>query len=178
MMGQRLKITYQITSKEIASLIRTEKDGRVRQRLMAMKFISQDQSIPQAARRLDISEHPLRKWLHRFNEQGPAGLRDAFRSGQPPKLKNKDIEQFKKRIREGVTQTDNVCSLRAKDIQQILRTEFNKRYSLGGTYFLLHRLGFSCLCPRPRHPQADIEAQETFKKSTSRSRQTAKKAIS
>ena len=97
-MGQRLKITYQITSKEIANLIRTEKDGRVRQRLMAMKFISQSQSIPQAAKRLDISERPLRKWIHRFNEQGPAGLKDAYRSGQPPKLYNKNIEQFKQRI--------------------------------------------------------------------------------
>ena len=89
MMGQRLKITYQITSKEIASLIRIEKDGRVRQRLMAMKLISQGRSIPQAAGRLDISERPLRKWLHRFNRQGPTGLQDAFRPGQPPKLGNK-----------------------------------------------------------------------------------------
>jgi transposase len=178
MMGQRLKITCQITSKEIANLIRIEKDGRIRQRLMAMKFISQGQSIPQAAKRLDISERPLRKWLHRFNKQGPVGLQDVFRLGQPPKLDNKDIEQFKQRIREGVTEADNVCSLRAKDIQQILQKQFDARYSLGGTYFLLHRLGFSCLCPRPRHPKADVGAQETFKKSTSRGRKTGKKAIS
>jgi transposase len=177
-MGQRLKITYQITSREITNLIRTEKDGRVRQRLMAMKFLSQGQSIPQAAKRLDISERPLRKWLYRFNEQGPTGLQDVFRSGQPPKLGNKDLEQFKQRIREGVTEADSVCSLRAKDIQQILQKQFDARYSLGGIYFLLHRLGFSCLCPRPRHPKADIGAQETFKKSTSRSNQAAKKAFS
>jgi transposase len=178
MMGQRLKITYQITSKEIANLIRTEKDGRVRQRLMAMKFISQGQSIPQAAKRLDISERPLRKWLHRFNKHGPNGLCDSPRSGQPPKLDNKNIRQFKQRIRQGVTEADNVCSLRAKDIQQILQKQFDARYSLGGTYFLLHRLGFSCLCPRPRHPKADVEAQEAFKKSTSRSCKTGKKTLS
>lgn len=161
-MRKPLTTTYEITTKEIANLIRTEKDGRVRQRLMAMKFISQGQSISQTAKRLDISERPLRKWLHRFNEQGPVGLQDAFRSGQPPKLDNKDIEQFKQRIREGVTEADNVCSLRAKDIQQILQKQFDARYSLGGAYFLLHRLGFSCLCPRPRHPQEDIGEQETF----------------
>ena len=38
-MGQRLKIVYQITSKEITNLIRTEKDGRVRQRLMAKEVM-------------------------------------------------------------------------------------------------------------------------------------------
>ncbi len=168
-MGQPLKITYQITSKEIANLVRTEKDGRVRQRLRAMKFISQGQTIPQAAKRMDISERPLRKWLHRFNKHGPSGLCDAPRSGQPPKINTKQIERFKQRIRQGVTEQDNVCSLRAKDLQRILQKEFNAQYSLGGTYFLLHRLGFSCLCPRQKHPQADIHAQETFKKSAPRS---------
>jgi len=107
---------------------------------MAMKFIAQGHGIPQAARRLDISERPLRKWLYRFNEQGPPGLRDAFRSGQPPKLAPRDIEPFKQRIREGVTEADHVCSLHAKEIQQILEKQFWARYSLGGTYFLLHRV--------------------------------------
>lgn len=168
-MGQPLKITYQITSKKTENLVRTEKDGRVRQRLRAMKFISQGQTIPQVAKRMDISERPLRKWLHRFNKHGPSGLCDAPRLGQPPKINTKQIEKFKQRIRQGVTEQDNVCSLRAKDLQRILQKEFNAQYSLGGTYFLLHRLGFSCLCPRQKHPQANIHAQETFKKSTPRS---------
>ena len=167
-MGLPLKITYQITSKEIASLIRIEKDGRIRQRLVAMKFISQGQTIPQVAKRMDIAERPLRKWLHRFNREGPSGLCDAHRSGQPTKINTKQIVKFKQRIRQGVTEQDNVCSLRGKDLQRILQKEFNAQYSLGGTYFLLHRLGFSCLCPRQQHPQADIEAQETFKTNTSR----------
>ena len=163
-----LTITYRITTKQISNLIRTEKDGRVRQRLMVMKFISQGQTIPHVARRMDIAERPLRKWLHRFNKEGPSALCDAPRSGQPPKLNTKRIEKLKQRIHKGVTEQDNVCSLRGKDLQRILQKEFNACYSLGCTYFLLHRLGFSCLCPRQRHPQADIQAQETFKKSTSR----------
>jgi len=166
MMRRPLKVTYPITPKDIAKLASVEKDGRVRQRLTAMKFISKGQTIPQVARRMDIAQRPLRKWLGRFNEQGPGGLLDAPRSGQPPKLNKKQIEAFKERVHKGVTQADNVCSLRGRDLQGILEKEFKTRYSLGGTYFLLHRLGFSCLCPRPRHPQADIEKQETFKKSS------------
>jgi len=84
-----LTITYRITTKQISNFVRTEKDGRVRQRLMAMKFISLGQTIPQAAKRMDIAERPLRKWLHRFNKHGPSGLCDAPRSGQPPKLNAK-----------------------------------------------------------------------------------------
>ena len=163
-----LKITYRITTKQISALVRKEKDGRIRQRLMAIKFILHGQTIPQVAKRMDIAERPLRKWLHRFNKGGPGGLCDAYRSGQPPKINTKQIEKFKRRIRQGITEQDNVCSLRGKDLQQILQKEFDAQYSLGGTYFLLHRLGFSCLCPRQQHPKADIQEQTAFKKSPPR----------
>jgi transposase len=133
MMRQPLTITFPITTQEIAQLARREKDGGVRQRLTAMKFISQGQTIPQVAKRMKIAERPLRKWLHRLNEQGLKGLGDAPRSGQPPKLEAKHIEAFKQRLRQGATETDPVCSLRGKDLQQILQKEFNASYSLGGT---------------------------------------------
>ena len=123
-----LKITYPITSKEIAGLVRIEKDGRVRQRLAAMKFILQGQTIHFVAQRMDIAPRPLRKWLHRFNQKGPIGLRDRPRSGQPPKLKSKQIEKFKRRVRQGVTEQDHVCSLSGADFQKILKKEFKAEF--------------------------------------------------
>ena len=165
-----LKLTYEISLKEITALIRKERDARICKRLMATKFILQGLHIPEVARRMDISERPLRKWVHRFNERGPSALCDAPRSGQPPKLKGKQVEKFKKRVRRGITSKDNTCSLNGKDLQRILKNEFGAEYSLNGTYFILHRLGFSCLCPRPQHPQADVEAQVAFKKTTPRKR--------
>ena len=165
-----LKLTYEISLEEISTLIGTERDARICKRLMAMKFILQGLHIPEVARRMDISERPLRKWVHRFNERGPSALCDAPRSGQPPKLKGKQVEKFKKRVRKGIASKDNTCSLNGKDLQRILKNEFGAQYSLSGTYFILHRLGFSCLCPRPQHPQADVEAQAAFKKTTPRER--------
>ena len=131
-----LQITYKISLKEIAALIRRQRDARIRQRLIAIKFMLQGLNIPEVARRMDISERPLRKWVHRFNERGPEALCDAPRYGQPPKLKGRQVEDFKRRVREGITSKDNTCSLNGKDLQQILKTEFGAEYSLSGTYFL------------------------------------------
>ncbi|MFC1781069.1 transposase [Planctomycetota bacterium] len=39
--------------------------------------------------------------------------------------------------------------------QRLLEREFGVVYSLWGVYDLLHRLGYSCLCPRPQHEKAD-----------------------
>ena len=137
-----LKITYEISLREISALIRKEKDARVRQRLIAMKFVLQGLHIPEVAGRMNVSERPLRKWLHRFNERGPIALCDGPRSGQPSKLKGKKVGKFKKRFRKGIGSQDNTCSLNGKDLQRILKKEFGAEYSLSGTYFILHRLGF------------------------------------
>jgi transposase len=58
--------------------------------------------------------------------------------------------------------------LRGEQIRTILSREYAAEYSLGGTYVLLHRLGFSSLVPRPFHPERDLDAQENFKKTFSR----------
>ena len=46
----------------------------------------------------------------------------------------------------------------------ILEREFGISYTLDGAYDLLHRLGYSCLKPRPRHERADPAAVEAFKR--------------
>jgi transposase len=115
-----------------------------------------------------MSERQLRNWVHRYNAEGVAGLRDRPRPGQPPHLASDQVERFKQRIRAGARPEDEVCVLRGTDVQRILQKEFEAAYSLPGVYFLLHRLGFSSLVPRPRHQHADEQVQAAFKK-TSRS---------
>lgn len=64
---------------------------------------------------------------------------------------------------DGPREGDGVCTLRGKDAVRILNGEFGVAYSLNGVYDLLHRLGFSCLSPRPRHEKNDPAAMEAFK---------------
>ena len=54
------------------------------------------------------------------------------------------------------------CTLRGRDAQRILEREFGQAYSLGGAYDLLHRVGFSCLRPRPRHRRNDPAAMKQW----------------
>jgi transposase len=121
-------------------------------------------NVPQAAKAVGLKQRQARNWIHRFNAEGVNGLRDRPRPGQPVKLPRQKEQAFRERVEKGAIQKDLTRNLRVKDIQRILREEFGADYCLGGTYFLLHRLGFSSLVPRPRHPQADPQAQAKFKK--------------
>jgi len=75
-------------------------------------------------------------------------------------------QEFCCRLEAGPTQKDGVSVLNGPIIRRILQREFGVLYSGQGLYDLLHRLGYSCLCPRPQHEQANRQAQEAFKKSS------------
>ncbi len=46
---------------------------------------------------------------------------------------------------------------------RILEAEFGVRHTIGSIYSVLHRIGYSCLTPRPRHEKNDPQAIAAFK---------------
>ncbi len=169
-MGKPLTITWEIAPEALDATTKREKSGPVVRRLQAMRLLLGETTVPEAAERLGVPERSLRRWVHRFNRRGPEGLRDRPRLGQPPKLAPELVEDFKKRVRSGTLENDGVCTLRGRDFRRILAEEYDAEYSLGGVYFLLQRLGFSSLVPRPRHPKGDDAARDDFKKTSCQQR--------
>ena len=163
-MPTALKITYATTVVELRRLEKREKSAAVRSRLALVRLTLQQTPATVAAETLGLNPSQACMWIKRFNAHGPDGLRDKPRRSRPSRLKPELTEAFKARVRAGSLQNDGVNVLRGKDFQRILREEFHAPCSLGGVYFILHRLGFSSLCPRPQHPSSDPAAQEEFKK--------------
>ena len=167
-MPRQLTVHTDLTPEDLARIAKKELNPRVRQRLLAIRLVIMGNSVPQAAKTVGLKQRQSRNWIHRFNAEGLDGLRDRPRPGQPAKLPRQKEHAFRERIVKGAGKKDPTRNLRVKNIRRILREEFGADYCLGGTYFLLHRLGFSSLVPRPRHPKADLQAQTKFKKNTKR----------
>ena len=165
-MRPALRVDESLSATELAKLAKRERDARIRGRIVAVRYLRLGHTVPQASSALGMSERQLRNWVHRYNAEGVAGLRDRPRAGQPPHLAVDQVQRFKQRIRKGARSEDRVCVLRGMDVRRILQKEFEAKYSLPGVYFLLHRLGFSSLVPRPKHEQADEQAQAAFKKTS------------
>lgn len=135
----------------------------IRDRLLAVILAARRHSAPEIARRLCRSDRWVQKWVYRYRDQGLAGLAHRPRSGQPPKLKPDRQAAFRQRIEAGTQPQDGTCRLAGREIRRILNQEFGAHYTLNGTYRLLHRLGYACLRPRPKHRKSDPAAQEAFK---------------
>lgn len=151
---------------ELRRLARVQHDARMRIRLQAIVLARQGRTAVEIAETLGASRRPVQEWVRRYNLSGVEGLQHRPGQGRPEKLSSEERDLFVARLESGPQIGDQVCTLRGRDLQRILKDEFGKLYHLNGVYALLHRLGYSCLMPRPKHRKADLEAQETFKKTS------------
>ena len=134
---------------------RQQHNAAQRDRYRAVILALEGHEAPQIARTLDRSRRFVQRWVYTYRDHGLETLGPKRQSGRPSKLPTPQYEEFKTRFLAEPTPADGVCTLRAKEAQQILAQEFGVEYTLGGIYDLLHRLGLSCLVPRPRHPKND-----------------------
>jgi transposase len=156
------------TTKELQTLYRTQEDARLARRIHAVYLASKGWSCPEIMTITGAGRRTVQQWVHKYNQHGIDGLTDKPRPGQPTKLPRKAESRFCQRIEAGPTQKEGVSVLNGPAIRRILEREFGVLYSRQGLYDLLHRLGYSCLCPRPQHEKADPQAQEQFKKTSSK----------
>ncbi len=132
-----------------------QRDAKQRDRYRAVLLALEGHSAPQIAQTLARSRRFVQLWAYTYRDHGLEAIGPKRQPGGPRKLPAAQEQSFKQRLLAGPTETDSVCTLRAKDIRRILQQEFGVKYSLAGVYDLLHRLGFSCLAPRPRHRKND-----------------------
>lgn len=145
-------------------LMRRQKRVREHRRFHAVLLAREGKTAPQIAAALGCARRPVQKWVFRYNRGGPAGLLEATHPGRPPRLAADQGRRLRERIDAGPRPDDGTCAFHGQDLRRILDREFGVPLKLSAVYRLLHRLGYSRLCPRPRHPDADPAAQDAFKK--------------
>lgn len=152
---------------QLHGLAAEERGATVRLRLQAVILAIQGQTAPQIATAVSSNRRSVQEWVRWYNVLGIAGLEDRPHTGRGTILPREREAELCRRLDQGATAADGVCTLRGADVRRILEQEFGVLYALPSVYKLLHRLGYSSLAPRPRHKLADPVAQEAFKKKLS-----------
>ena len=156
------------TIEELRSLYRFEKDAKLAQRIHGVYLASKGLTCPEIMAITAAARRTIQQWVQKYNKQGIVGLKDKPRPGTPTILPRTKEVKFQRRIEAGPTKADGVSALNGPVIRRILELEFGVLYSRQGLYDLLHRLGYSCLCPRPQHENANPQLQSAFKKTSPR----------
>jgi transposase len=122
-----------------------------------------------AAETCGMDRQTLRDWVHRYNAAGLAGLRNLKSPGPGSKLTARQQAELAELVEVGPDPAvHGVVRWRRVDLRDELQRRFGVALHERSVGKVLARLGYRKLSVRPRHPQADEEAQETFKKTSPR----------
>lgn len=141
-------------------------DAAAARRMLSIALVLEGHSRADAAEQCGMDRQTLRDWVHRFNDDGMAGLSDRpHKGGAQPRLSDEQQAQVAEWVRAGPElETDGVVRWRRVDLQAKIAAAFNVHLHKRSIGKLLKRLGFRHISVRPRHPQADAAAQEAHKK--------------
>lgn len=144
-------------------LARREKDAEQKDRFMVAVLAIEKVETLEIQRSLCRSRGFVQRWAYAYRDGGVEALNDKPRGGSAAAIRGESLTKLKARLDAGPTEADGVCTLRGRDIQRIAKEELDADVSLTCVYRTLRTMGYSCLAPRPRHENQNLEAQREFK---------------
>lgn len=164
-MTAAVKLREDFTAEELRRLARMAKDVRQSSRLFSIAAVREGMNRADAARIGGMDRQTLRDWVHRFNAAGPDGLLDQWSAGPPSRLSPEQKADLAAIVEKGPDRAvDGVVRWRCVDLKRIIKERFDVDYNPRHVGKLLHKLNFSHISARPRHPAKDDHVVEEFKK--------------
>jgi transposase len=154
-----------LTASELRKAASGEKDGAAARRILALALVLDGVDRKTAAETCGMDRQTLRDWVHRYNAAGLAGLRNLKSPGRGSKLTARQQAELAELVEAGPDPAvHGVVRWRRVDLRDELQRRFGVALHERSVGKVLAKLGYRKLSVRPRHPQANEEAQETFKK--------------
>ena len=163
-----LAIRTDLSAAELRSLARRQRSPRTASRMYAIAHALEGLSRAEAARLSGMERQALHDAVVRYNAEGLAGLHDRPKGRRRPVLDEAEGVALKEIVLAGPDlarhgRTEWTLPALAEEIAH----RWGKRLHPASVSRVLRRLGMSKQKTRPRHPQADLQAQEAFKRGAS-----------
>src|SRR5215218_10441702 len=163
--GRKLTIAWAVEddAARLYARYRRERRADVRPRLHALWLVRRGHTTREAAEVLGVDERTVQRWLGWYRAGGLAPIEGhhAGSQGAPWFLTAEQKAELADEVATGRFRT-------AAEIRRWVEERWGVRYTEGGMYALLARLGCRPKVPRPVHEKADAAAQARWKKGGSR----------
>ena len=167
-MGAALTIQDDLPPEVLRRKARHEPNRRAALRMLAIANALEGMSRAEAARLAGMERQALRDAVLRYNAEGLAGLHDRPKPGRPARLGEAEqaaLAALAARVSRGPDpERDGVAAWTRADLCFWLEARFGKAFHPSSLSRVLKRLDLSRQETRPVHPEADVAAQERFRK--------------
>jgi transposase len=134
------------------------------QRWQAIYLVVKGLRVEQVAEYVGVAKGTIHQWVFRYNHQGPESFSLQGRGGRRFGMMSIDEEaELLESIRAEAHRGEVVGAFW---LREMVEKKLGHKVSKDYLYDLLHRHGWRKVVPLPRHPKADVEKQEEFKKNS------------
>jgi putative transposase len=124
-------------------------------------------SLLAMAKKLEVTQSAVTKWLAAYVEHGFEGLSPAKPPGPQSRLSVEQLEEVAQAVENGPEAAGFDSGVwTARMVAEFIRERFGVAYNWKYVPELLHKLGFSVQRPRKKLSRADGEAQEFWLRKT------------
>jgi transposase len=156
-----------LTAGELRAAAAQTKDARAARRMLAIALVLDGTDRRTAAETCGMDRQTLRDWVHRYNAEGLAGLANRRAPARSRRLTPAQVAELAAWVEAGPDPArDGVVRWRRIDLKRRIAAAFEVELHERTVGKYLAAQGYRRLSVRPRHPKADPEAQEAFKKTS------------
>ena len=145
--------------------IRRSPEARYDHRLHGLLLVAQGMSCQHVAHLLGDSPRAVQYWMHRFEEEGLAGLVEGERPGRPTRLNDEQLDEIGLVLRKPPSDVGLSVNLwDGKLLSSYIAQRYDVELGVRQSQRLFRQLGFRFRKPRPVIARADPERQLAHKK--------------
>ncbi len=160
-MSRRAKVVRHLPRERLQAMHRTEKDPRVKERLLAILHIYDGRTVGDTAESVKRCEKSVRNWLKRWNRHGYDGLKPDFTGGPKPKVSYSEWDRIVEEI-EGKAMT-------LKDVAVYVKTTRGVEYAYKTVWEILRKKkGVKYGKPYIRNKRRPDDAEDILKEGSMR----------
>ena len=147
--------------------IQRSEESRYDHRLHGVLLVAQGMTCPEVARLLGDAPRSVQYWVHRYEQQGLAGLTEGERSGRPSRLDEKQRKEINRVLRAKPSDSGIRVNLwDGKTLSAWVDKTNGIRVGVRQCQRLFRQLEFRLRKPRPVLARADPGRQKKHKKNS------------
>ena len=136
-----------------------------RRRMEAARLLRQGLSQSEVARELGVHRQSVSRWARELGESGVRGLRQAKRTGRPPKLSAAQLRDLERALKRGPEAFGFASGLwTAGRVRDLIEYRTGVRYHEDHVWRILRKLNWTCQRPTGKALERDEQAIRNWKK--------------
>ena len=136
-----------------------------RRRMEGARLLRQGRSQSEVARELGVHRQSVSRWARELEQSGVRGLRQARRTGRPPKLSSAQLRDLERALKRGPEAFGFASGLwTAARVRDLIEYRTGVRYHEDHVWRLLRKLNWTCQRPSGRALERDEQTIRNWKK--------------